>query len=205
VVEDARYRGLTDTRLDMYLPHLQSRTNVSDVLLRTTGDPLALAASVRAEIAALDPNQPVDGITTLSALVDRALSPWKLTTSVLGLFAGMTLALALTGLAFVLAFSVSRRTQEIGVRMALGATRRQVGILVLKQGLPLVAMGTALGLLLGFALTRLLSELLYEVEPSDLRSFASISALVWMAFFAASLAPASRAARVEPIAALRHE
>ncbi|HXV64587.1 MAG TPA: ABC transporter permease [Vicinamibacteria bacterium] len=205
VVEDARYRGLTDPRLDLYLPYRQTDTALTDIVVRASGDSLQLAASLRAAVAAIDPLQPVDSIITLRALVDRAAAPWRFTASLLGAFAVIALVLSLSGLFSVLAYSVSRRTKEIGVRVALGATAGQVRSLILRQGLAVVAMGLVLGVLLGLGFARSLSDLLHDVDPFDLETYALLSVLVAGAALAASLVPASRAARVDPMEALRHE
>ncbi|HSF16924.1 MAG TPA: FtsX-like permease family protein, partial [Vicinamibacteria bacterium] len=205
VVEDARYRGLTDPRLDLYLPYRQTDTALTDIVARASGDPLALGASLRAAVAAIDPLQPVDSIITLRALVDRAAAPWRFTASLLGAFAGIALVLSLSGLFSVLAYSVSCRTKEIGVRVALGATAGQVRSLILRQGFAVVAMGLVLGVLLGQGLARSLSELLHDVQPFDPGTYALLSVLVAGAALVASLVPASRAARVDPMEALRHE
>ncbi len=154
---------------------------------------------------ALDRGQPIDGVTTLDALVDTAMAPWLFTALELTRFALVAVILAVSGLFSILAHSVSGRMREIGVRMALGATGRQVSTLFLRRGLLLAIAGVAAGLVLALALTRLLSELLYEIESTDQSTYAGVAALVLGVSLLASYVPARRAAKVDPIEALRYE
>jgi predicted permease len=203
VVGDARYRELTSTRFDFYVPFQQSQTPVGHVVIRTAGDPLALLPAVREAIQALDRAQPIDGITTLDALVERAIRPWRFTAVVLGGFASVAVILALSGLFSILAHAVTGRMREIGVRMAVGATARQVSALFLRQGLVLAGAGVVAGLVLALGLTRLLAGFLYEIESTDPSTYAGAAVLVVGASLLASYVPARRAAEVNPTDVLR--
>jgi hypothetical protein len=162
-------------------------------------------AAVRQQVLALDPDQPIYSLHTLSELRDRSLQGRRAGTTLLGIFAGVALALAVIGLYGVLAYAVTQRTREIGIRMALGARRRDVLRLVLRQGMNLALIGAALGVLGALGLTRWLTTLLYEIKPTDpLTLLATPLLLVAVALFACWL-PARRAAKVDPMEALRYE
>jgi putative ABC transport system permease protein len=203
VVEDARYRELTGTRFDFYVPYQQSQTPVGHVALRTEGDPLALVPAVREAMRRIDPVQPIDGVAALSTLVERAIRPWRFTAVILGAFAAVAVALALSGVFGILAHGVSSRGREIGVRMALGATARQVSELFLRRGLALAVHGALAGLVLALGLTRLIAGFLYGIESTDPSTYAGAAVLVVGACLLASWVPARRAAEVDPNEALR--
>lgn len=205
VVEDARYRELTRARFDFYVPFRQSRSPVRHFVIRTVGDPLELVPAVREQVHAIDGSQPLDGITTLGALVEKTRAPWRFTAVVLAAFGGVALVLAVSGLFSVLAYTVSRKIPEIGVRMALGATEREVLHLFVQRGLILTAIGVAGGLILALGLTRTLSGLLYEIEPTDPLTYAGVTVLLLAVCLVGSYVPARRAARVDPNEALRCE
>ena len=213
MVADERHNGVTGiVKEKFYVPHSQWHIATSGsvirggfVVVRTTGDPMALAASVRNEIRALDPNLPVANIRPMTEVVSTSLATPRLTGFLMGTFAAIALTLAAVGIYGVLSYLVARRTHEIGIRLAVGADRMQVLTMVLKQGLSLAAGGIAIGMIAAFALTRLMQSLLYEVRPSDPVTFAAVSlALVAVALVASAL-PAYRATRVSPLIALRTE
>jgi putative ABC transport system permease protein len=205
IVEDARSRELTSARLQVYVPFLQSRSPVRDAVVRTAGDPLALVAAVRGQMHSLDPGQPLDGVTTLEALVNRAVAPFRFTAMMLTGFASVALALAATGLFAMMAYSVSRRIPEIGVRMALGATARQVLRRFVGRGLILTLIGGVIGLLLALGLSHILSGVLYGIAPNDPRTYIGVAALLLAVCLAGCFVPARRAAKVNPMEALRHD
>jgi putative ABC transport system permease protein len=171
--------------------------------VRTAGEPLALADPVRAAVWALDPKLPIAEVRTLAGVVDRAAARPRFTMLLLLLAAGVSLALGAVGLYGVIAYVVSQRRQEIGVRMALGADRRAVANLVVGQGLTVAAVGVVLGLAGAFAVTRLLAALLFAVSPTDPATFALVPVLLLGVAALASYLPARRAAAVEPSEALR--
>jgi putative ABC transport system permease protein len=151
----------------------------------------------------LDPNQPVTDVQTLLALRSEWLASPRLTTSLLGLFAFVALAITAAGLAGVIAFSVSQRTHEIGIRLAMGANRARVLGMVLRQGLALAALGLGIGLIGAVFLSRLIASLLYGVAATDPFTFLGVGVLLLGVALLASLAPARRAAIVDPVIALR--
>ena len=204
VVGDVRY-GTVDSlaQPDVYLSYYQSPRGRMMIYLRTSGDPLGLATAARRTIAELAPGVPVYDIRTLEARVSDALSSARFSAVLLALFGLMALALATMGTYGVISFGVAQRTREIGIRVALGATRGSVVRLVVGQGIGLAAAGAAFGLVAALAATRVLRSLLYDVAPSDPLTFAAIVGLLLLAVIAASWIPARRAAGVHPIEALR--
>ena len=205
VVEDARYRGIQNPQPDVYLAYGQAPDSVQFLMVRTTGDPLGLVGAAREQARAIDADAFLDDVTTMGRLVDRALAPWRFTSAVLVGFAFAALALTAFGLFAVLHHFVSGRIREIAIRMALGATPRQVRSLVLIHGLGVTAVGLALGGALSLALARSLSALLYGVDERDPLTYLGGAAVIALVAAIACLLPARRAVRVDPTLALRSE
>ena len=213
MVADERHNGVTGiVKEKFYVPHAQWHVATGGNLIRggflvvrTTGDPMALAGAVRSEVRALDPNIPVANIRPMTEVVAASLATPRLTGFLMGTFAAIALTLAAVGIYGVLSYLVARRTHEIGIRLAVGADRSQVLMLVLKQGLMLAGSGIVVGMFAAFLLTQLMQSLLYQVRPSDPITFAVVTvALVVVALLASAL-PAYRATRVSPMVALRTE
>ena len=206
VVGDVRHRGLTEEpQAEMYLSYLQSPFPFMNVVIRTTSDPSNLTAAVRREVWAVNPNQPVANVSTMNQLMSNSIARTRFNTLLLQLFASVALALSVVGLYGVMAYSVAQRTHEIGVRMALGAQRRDVLKMVVGQGMILVTIGIALGLASAFAATRLMATLLYGVSATDPVTFIGIALLLIVAAFVACYIPARRATKIDPMVALRYE
>lgn len=174
-------------------------------VIRTTIKPESVVASARDAIWSVDPDQPAYDIKTMSERFSDSIAEQRAQLLLLGLFAAMALALAAVGIYGVISYSVSERTHEIGVRMALGAQTTDVLRMVIKQSLALALAGTAIGLAAALALTRLMSSLLYEVSATDVATFAGVPIILTLVALAASYIPARRATRVDPIVALRYE
>jgi predicted permease len=175
------------------------------ILVKTSMDPLALASSVRQQIAALDPNMAVFNAETMQEHVDKSLLLPRISALLLGIFGAIGLTLAAIGLYGVMSYSVRRRTREIGIRMALGAKRPTVLRMILRQGLILTAIGLAIGLAIALALGRFTASVLYGTSGTDLLTFVTVSLVLLATAVAAVLVPALRAAHVEPTTALRYE
>ena len=212
IVADERHNGVTAIiKEKFFIPHIQwgVATNGGDpirsvfVVARTTGDPLSVAGAVRGEIRQMDASVPVGNVRSMNEVVATALATPRLTGFLLGAFAAIALALAAVGIYGVLAYLVSQRTREIGIRLAIGADRSQVLGMVLRHGLWLAAVGVVLGLIGAFALTRLMQSLLYEVRPNDPITFVAVAAALLLIALMASFLPAWRATRVSPTIALR--
>jgi predicted permease len=206
VARDGKYRSLGETAHPyVYQPVLQSYDPKMTLVVRTTGEPQALAPSVREQIRALDPKLPIADVKTFRDQLDLSLFPSRVAAWTLGGFGVLALLLAAIGIYGVVSYSVAQRTQEIGVRMALGARRKDVLRLVLGQGLFVIAFGLAVGWLLAFASTRLISGFLYGVGATDLLTFCGVPLLLGTVALVASYIPAWRATKVDPLVALRHE
>jgi putative ABC transport system permease protein len=205
VVADARYREMTTTRGDLYMTYQQCTIPLNHFVIRTSGDPLALAPALRSYIAALDRDQAIDDLTTMEAIVGRELGDSRFTAQVLALFAALALLLASVGLYGVLAQAVGARTREIGIRMALGASAKGVLRLVVGQGLRLTLIGLAIGTLAALVASRLLERLLFGVAPTDATTYAGVWILLGAVGVLASYLPARRAAAVDPLIALRED
>jgi putative ABC transport system permease protein len=176
------------------------------LLVRTRGEPMALAPAVRAAVTAIDPQQPVFAVTTMDEFIARSVAERRFTIALLGVFAGLALLLAAVGLYAVMAHSVTQRTHELGVRMALGAQPGDVVRLVVRQGLVLIGIGVLVGVLGASGLTRVMRSLLSgQVSPTDPLTFAGVTLLLVAVGFVATYIPARRATRVDPMVALRHE
>jgi len=207
IVKDAQYRNLRqDLRRHFYIPTTQDETLTGLTLhVKTTADTSAVAEQLRTQLKALDPHLPLYNIKSLATEIDESLIQERLVTWLsiaFGLLATLLTALGLYG---VLTFSVARRTREIGIRVALGAQRRDVFRLIMIRGLALVGVGVVIGLAASFGLSRLIGALLFGVSPNSLTTIASVSAgLIAVALLACYL-PARRAARVDPMVALRDE
>jgi putative ABC transport system permease protein len=180
-------------------------TGVTLLLRVSSGDPLALAAAVKREVQAIDPDQPVSSISTMEKNIGASLAARRLTMSLLGAFAGLALVLASVGIYGVMALSTTQRTRELGIRLALGASRGDVLRLILGQGVSLIAIGLAAGLLGAFAASRALSSLLYGVGSLDASALVGALAMLAAVAFVACYLPARRASLVDPIEALRSE
>ena len=212
IVGNVRSQGLdAEIRTELYLPHAQwplgggtPQRNLF-LLIRSAGDPAALTAAIRREVRSLDPNLPVASIRTLDEVVGGWAAERRLTMLVLSGLAAVALALAAVGIYGVMAYSVAQRTQELGIRMALGASPRDVLALVLRQGAALAAVGIALGLAGAAALTRLLSGMLYEMSATDPATFGALALLLAAVALFATYIPARRATRVDPVTAIRND
>ncbi|MBA2502807.1 MAG: ABC transporter permease [Pyrinomonadaceae bacterium] len=187
---------------DSVLPSMGGRMNL---IIRTAIDPLTLAAAVRREVQAVDRNQPVYNINTMEQTLAQSLATQRLSMTLLTFFAGVALLLAAIGIYGVLSYAVTQRTHEIGLRMALGAQRKDVLKLVVGQGMMLVVVGIIIGLVASFILMRLMASLLYGVSATDPVTFASVALLLAVVALLACYIPARRAMRVDPMIALRYE
>lgn len=188
-----------------YLTYLQNVRLTMSLVIRGNQDPTPLTAAVRSEVQALDPNVPVSNIKTVGEMISERISPKRLMTYILAVFGLIALLLASVGIYGVMSYAVTQRTQEIGVRMALGAQAGDVLKLVIKDGMTMALIGVAIGLAGAYALTRLLANLLFKVAPTDLMTFAVVTgALILVALFACFV-PARRATKVDPLVALRYE
>ena len=208
IVGDVHQAGLdSPARPEMYLPYLQQDFGFEPqyLVVRTIGDPMRMADAVRQQVWAVDKEQPVAGAMPLEDLVDDTLAPRKTQAGLLGGFAVLALLLAALGIYAVLSFTVTQRTPEFGVRMALGAQPSDVLHMVLSQGARLFIFGAVSGLAAAFALSRTLEHLLYGVRATDPVSFALVTLLLSGVTFLACYFPARRAMRVDPIIALRYE
>jgi len=204
VVGDIRHRALeTEPAPAMYMPTFEG--NWMNLVVRTQGDPANLAAAIRQEVKTIDPDQPIAAVKTMDEWVATAVSAPRYRTSLLALFALVALILASTGIYGVMSYSVTQRTREIGVRMALGAGQLDVLKLVVRQGMVLVVIGVVIGLAGAFALTRVMSSLLFEVTPKDPLTFTVVAVFLTVVAFVACYIPARRATRVDPLVALRCE
>ena len=203
IVGDVRHRSLEQPPLPtMYMPALESGENV---VIRAQSDSSVLAAAVRREIALIDSNQPIGTVRTMNEWLGLAVATPRYRTGLFALFAGLALVLAAVGIYGVMSYSVGQRTHEIGVRMALGARQRDVLKLVVRQGMSMVLLGVAAGLIGALALTRIISSLLFDVGTKDPLTFAGVAILLAAVALVACYVPAWRAARVDPLVALRCE
>jgi len=193
----------SDPRIAFYLPQTQFPTRAMTVALRTSADSAGVLSAVKGELRALDPGLPMYYVRTMGQRVDESLARRRFSMLLLGVFAGVALALATIGIYGVMAYLVSQGTREIGIRMALGATQRDVLGLVVRQGMTLAISGLAIGLAGAFVLARLIRSLLFGVQASDPVTFAGISVLLAFIALLASYIPAQRAARIDPMVSLR--
>jgi putative ABC transport system permease protein len=204
IVGDIRHRALESQPAPaMYLPTYE--TPWMNLVIRTKGDPTSLSAAVRKEVQGIDPDQPVADVKTMEQWLDTAVAAPRYRTALLGLFALVALVLASTGIYGVMSYSVTQRTHEIGVRMALGAQQVDVLKLVVRQGMTLVVVGVGVGLVGAIALTRVMSTLLFGVTAKDPLTFVAVAALLTLVAFVACYLPARRATKVDPLVALRYE
>jgi len=188
-----------------YYPLYQTQAPATFLIARTNGDPARLGAAIREAIHAVDPGQPVSDLKTMDERVAMSMGPRRSAVALLTVFAIMALSLAAVGLFGLVRYNVAQRTQEIGVRMALGASRNDVLRMVLGEGLRLALAGVGGGLIAAFALTRVLAGLLYGVSATDPGTFAGMAVLLTVVALFASWLPARRATRVDPLVALRYE
>jgi putative ABC transport system permease protein len=203
IVGDVRSTLASQPSQTFYRPLAQAPLLTVMFLARTSGDPAALVQQMRGAVHAIDQHQPVDQFRTLNEVRSASLSAPRLTATLIGVFAGLALLITAAGLAGVIAFSVNQRSQEFGVRMALGASRTSVLQLVLGQGLRLVALGLVLGGIAAIALSSTVRALLFNTEPTDVPTFVGVAVVLAIVALLACLLPARRASSVDPLVALR--
>jgi putative ABC transport system permease protein len=192
-----------DSRMALYMAQTQTTPRAINVVTRSHGDPAAVASAIRREIRDFDPDLPVYDVRTMTERVDESLARRKFSMLLLSIFAGLASGLAAVGIYGVVAVVVAQGTQEMGIRMALGATPRAIGLLVLRHGLVIAAAGLAFGIAGAFVLTRLMQSLLFGVGSTDPVTYLLVSALVVTTAVAACYFPARRAARLDPMRCLR--
>ncbi|MEP6574568.1 MAG: ABC transporter permease [Gemmatimonadota bacterium] len=206
VVGHTAHEGLdAERRIQYYLPYRQNGQNAMSFAVRTVGDPLALVASIREAVHSVDKDQPLSQIRSMDQMMDTTVGQRRFSMLLLGVFATLALLLASIGIYGVMSYSVTQRSHELGVRMALGAAKGDVLKLVLRQGMTLAAMGVGLGLIAAFGLTRLLTSQLFQVPATDPFTYAGVALILGTIALAANLIPALRATRVDPVVALRDE
>ncbi len=207
VVDDVKYNGIAEeVQPALYQPAAQAPSWGMSLIIKTdVADPVRLTSAVRNEVKTLDPELPVAEVSTLEDRIVTAMAQPRFRTTLIALFAAVALILACVGVYGVISYSVSQRTHEIGVRMALGAQTGDVLKMVIKQGLGLAAVGVTIGLAASFVLTRLMSSLLFEVKTTDLPTFTITAVMLALTALLACYLPARRAAKVDPLVALRYE
>jgi putative ABC transport system permease protein len=206
IVGDVRYDSLVNkAEPTVYLPHPELTYKFMTLVIGTSGDPTAIAPAVQREIRAIDPEQPVSDVRTLNQVMADTVARARFNTLLLGLFAGLATLLAAVGIFGVMNYSVTLRTHEIGIRLALGAQPRRVLMLILRRGLLLTLIGIGFGLAGALALARVMSGLLFGVETTDPATFAAIVLLLMLVSLVACYIPALRATRIDPMIALRYE
>ncbi len=206
VVGAVRHARLdVETEKSVYLPHLQIPVNGLSLVVRAAAKPESLAGAVRSKVREIDPDLPVMRVMTMENVVAQSVWQPRLYAILFGVFAVIALLLATVGIYGVMSYTVTTRTREFGLRMALGAHSGHLLRLILGQGMRLAFLGVVVGLLGAFALTRLLKNLLFEVTATDPLTFAVITALLTLVALAACWLPARRATRVDPLVALRYE
>jgi putative ABC transport system permease protein len=206
VVKDARQREWAATPLpELYLPYLQTPASSLTLVVRTAGQPLALAPALQRALAAVAPRLPPARLRVMDEVVAEALGQPRFNLLLLNAFGALALVLAAIGVYGVIAYGVSRRTRELGIRLALGARHEQVLRLVMARGLGLTALGVVLGLLIALAMTRTIAALLFEVSATDPATFATVAAAVMGVALLATYLPARRATVIDPATALRQD
>ncbi len=203
VVGDTKTGSLTgEGGAQIYVPNAQGQWNLMGLVIRTAGDPAAFATTLRHEVQALDKDQPIYNVRTMDDVVMNSLGTRRVSMQLFTVFACAALLLAAVGIYGVMAYSVAQRTQEIGIRMALGAQKSDILRLVVRQGMTLTLIGVIVGLAGAFALTRVIANLLFGVGASDPLTFIAISLLLTFVALIACYLPARRAARLNPTVAL---
>ncbi len=206
VVKDTKQEDLTtELRPAFYTPYLQAAPPSVAVLVRAGSDPMSLAGAIRREVRSLDKELPVQDLRTMEQILHESTSEPRFNMLLLGTFAALALILASVGVYGVVSYSVLQRSQEMGIRMALGAQRRDVLKLVVSQGMTSALVGVGIGLAAALGLTRVMSSLLYGVQPTDPLTFVAVGLLVSFVALLASYIPARRATEVDPIVILRYE
>jgi putative ABC transport system permease protein len=209
VVSDIRRSGKAgEVKPEVYLPAAQPAlypVRLADFAFRAAGDPKTLMAAVQQQVWAIDKDQPITNVKTLEEVISQSVATRRFQTLLLGLFASLALILAMVGIYGVISYSVSQRTPEIGIRMALGASRGGILKMVIGRAMLLVAVGIATGAAGAYALSEYLKSLLFEVKPGDPWTYASLAILLAVVALTACMVPARRATRVDPMIALRYE
>jgi putative ABC transport system permease protein len=206
VVNHVKNYGIDqESRVEVYVPYMQSTLTSMTLVVRGPADAATMGQAMRQAVREADPGLPVYGVRTMEEYLARTLTPKRLMMLVLALFAGVALTLAAVGIYGVMSYAVAQRTSEIGIRLALGANPRDVLRLVVGQGMALTVAGVAIGLGAAYWLTRLIATLLFGVSATDGATFAGVAALLAVVAFLSTWIPARRAARVDPLIALRYE
>jgi putative ABC transport system permease protein len=212
VVGDVRQYLAIEEPPTAYYPYTQIPASLGPIIFgrttlaaRTAADPASLAGAIRQTVQEIDSDAPVYQVTTMDELLSTAAADTRFQMVLLGIFAGIGLLLAAVGIYGLMSYSVTQRTREIGIRMALGAERGDVLRMVVRQGLRLSLTGVAAGVVAAFALSRVMASLLYGVGPTDLATFSMVPVGLTAVALAASYIPARRATKVEPVIALREE
>jgi putative ABC transport system permease protein len=204
IAADIREGGLASPAVaEFYVPCAVHPPQTAYLAVRTQGDPLHFTGAIRAQVAAVDPDQAISEVRILEEVFQETMGQRRLTMQLLGLFAGVALLLAAIGIYGVIAYSVAQRKQEVGIRRALGAQQSDILRLVLWQGLGLALAGVAIGIGGAFAITRVMAGLLFEVSATDPGTFIGIAVLFIFVALLASILPARRAGRIDPMSALR--
>ena len=205
VVEDARYRELTESRYDLYLPFRQTLPAVKHYVVRSQGDPLSLVPAIRETVKRADSTLAVDNVTTMEQIVGRTIAPWRFSTIVFTAFSALALFFAAIGLSTLIAYAVKQRTREIGIRVALGAGPGNVVRLLMREGAALAIAGLAVGIPAALLVTRVLASQLFSVTPTDPTTFVVVAAVLAAVALGAAYLPARAAAVIDPVVALRRD
>ena len=206
VTGDVKHVDLEESvRPGIYIPYAWETSSDMYGIVRTSGHPLDLVAPIRQTVRTMDPDLPIQDIQTMSERMKKSMVLWLTFSWLFGIFGTVAGLMAFGGIYGVVSYSASRQTQEIGIRMALGAQRWDVVLQVMRQGAILIALGLVIGLVGAFALSRMLTAYLFGVGPTDVLTFVGVCVLVVVAATLACFLPARRAAKIDPMEALRYE
>jgi putative ABC transport system permease protein len=206
VVGDIREGALNkEPEPAIYWSHARESYSGMALIVRTSGDASRFVSAVQKEIRAIDPEQPIADVRTMKEVISRSIARPRFNTMLLSIFAGVALILASVGLYGVMNYSATQRTHEVGIRMALGATRADIMRLVVGNGMMLTVTGIVIGVLASWGLTRVMANLLFGVTATDLPTYVGVSAVLATVALIANYIPARRATRVDPVIALRYE